>query len=90
MITALVPCNKGIPEATQVPVPDAVPVAPAAVCQVTLAIPLDAEAFPDMVAEDALTVTTETEGDVIKTDTVELTDGEVGAENTITAVWVAA
>ena len=78
MITVLVPCNKGMPEATHVPVPDAVPDAPAAVCHVIFAIPAPAEAFPEKVADAALMVTTETAGEVTETETEtdELPDGE--------------
>lgn len=88
MMRVFVPCKRGIPEAIHVPVPDAVPPAPAAVCHVTLAIPLLAEAFPDTVAEEAFTVTTETEGEVTKMETEELADGEAGGEKAIVAVWV--
>ena len=65
-MTVLVPTSSGIPWASHFPAPVAVPVAPAAVCQVTLVMPEPPAAVPDTVSDAALVVLTAPAGEDIE------------------------
>src|SRR4029079_15084296 len=66
IITVVLPCGTGMPVATQVSVPQAVPVAPLEVCQVMEVMPAPPEALPLTVIVELFTVTTGAIGEAIE------------------------